>query len=473
MIKKIFATAITLSSLLLANENNNNITVYNNDLRFFDETKNIEIIDKNNSSFIYSNVSPNLISDSVSISLPNNVKLLEQNYKYDLVNYNNILNYYIDKEITFLDYLSNNDFKKSKRILLSVENQNSVIKNLDNQNILTIPSKNIIVNKLPDGMITKPSLIFKTFSQEEFKNTDINLRYLSSGFNWKSDYVITLIGKELIANGWITLNNTTELSLKDYNLKFVSGNINNIDEINYNTRNRVSKSMMMNESLAGSSDMEVKEKSFNGYHIYNIPFKVDIEPRSKKQINFVNFKTTKWEKNNKIDLLDNINNEKYKFNQVISFDNKKENGLGMSLPNGNVRVYGKDLQDNSITFIGSNSIKDIPNNEKVELNIGENFDSVLETKLLDKNDNSYIIEYDLRNNSNEKQTYFIKQKIYNFNYKKIDEKMFYDSLCNKNNEQCEIKDVSHNIIEYKIILNGNENFNFKTMFSNTPLMKLK
>lgn len=467
MIKKIFVTAVTLSSILLANDNN--ITVYNNDLRFFDEIKSIDKIDKDLSSFIYSNVSPNLISDSVSISLPNNVKLLEQNYKYDLVNFNNILQHYIDKEVTFLNYLNSNDFKKTSGILLSVDSQNSVVKNLENDNIQIIPSKNIIINKLPEGMITKPSLIFKTYSKNEIKDTNINLRYLSNGFSWKSDYVFTLVGNELISNGWITLNNTTDLSLKNYNLKFVSGNINNIDDkIRPSVQYLSVKSSK--ERFSNFDKMEVTEKSFNGYHVYNIPFKVDIEPRSKKQINFINFTTTKWEKNNKIFLTDYLNNNKFKFNQVISFDNKKENGIGIPLPSGNVRVYGKDSNDNSLTFIGSNNIKDIPNNEKVEIVIGENFDSVLETKFLEKNDYSYIIEYDIRNNSKEKQTYYIKQNIHNFNQNDYKEKMYYDSLC-KNDEKCSIKNLEHNLIEYKIQLKENEIFNFKTTFSNTPLIK--
>lgn len=476
MFKKIILLSVTLTSILMSSENN--ITVYNDNLRFFDEIKNIDMIEKGLGSFVYENVSPNLISDSVSISLPNNVKILEQNYKYDLVNHNNILKYYIDKEISYFNGLNTKDFStyyekgqgKSKGTLLSVENSYVVIKEKDTNNIISIPSKSIIVDSLPNGMITKPSLIFKTLSNNEYKNNNINLRYLSSGFSWKSDYVFTIIDKELIANGWITLDNNTDLNLNNYNLKFVSGNLNNVDN---NSIEKMRKNVMMAKVSEDSFvETEVKEKSFNGYHIYNIPFKVDIDAKSKKQINFINFKTTEWKKNNVIDIFNGINNNTYKFNQVISFENKIENGLGIPLPSGNVRFYGKDLTDNSISFIGSNNIKDVPKNEKVEISIGENFDSVLETKLIDKNDNKYIIEYEVRNNSNEKQTYTIKQNAYSFDYKKYNTKVYFDSNeCNNN--KCNIKETSFNNLEYEINLNPNEKINFKTTFSNYEIFKTK
>lgn len=470
---KIFTSILVptflLTSNLLSSTIDNNITVYNNDLRFFDETKNINKINKGIDNIIYENISPNLIQDSVSISLNNDIKLLEQNYKFDLVNFNNILKHYINKEIIYIDNTDEKNITKLKAILLSVENNNVVIKDISTNNISLIPSKNVIVDKLPDGMITKPSLIFKTNSENEYNNLNINLKYLSYGFNWKADYVLTLDGDNLISNGWITLTNNTDLFLNNYNLKLVSGNVNNVDTINnYNPRIMKQKNMLAESSMV--RDTVVKENSFSGYHIYTIPFKVDIDAKTQKQINFINFQTKNWNKINKLEL-NNIDTMKYKFNQIIKFENKKEYGLGMRLPEGNVRVYGKNLQDNSLTFIGSNKIENTPENEKIEINIGENFDSVLETTLVENNKNNYIIKYDLRNNSKDEQTYVIKQNIYNFDYNHNYEKMFYESSCIKDNK-CKIKEISHNVIEYELTLNKFDNFNFKTIYSNTNIKRL-
>src|SRR5574344_309778 len=132
---------ILITTNLLSNttSQNNNITIYNDNLRFFDETKKIENINKGIDNIIYDNISTNLIKDSVFISFnKNNIKVLEQDYKFDLVNFNNILQHNINNEITYFD--EDNDKKQTKKrgILLSFEHNNSTIKDIETNNILSI-----------------------------------------------------------------------------------------------------------------------------------------------------------------------------------------------------------------------------------------------------------------------------------------------------------------------------------------------
>lgn len=464
---------ILITTNLLSNttSQNNNITIYNDNLRFFDETKKIENINKGIDNIIYDNISTNLIKDSVFISFnKNNIKVLEQDYKFDLVNFNNILQHNINNEITYFD--EDNDKKQTKKrgILLSFEHNNSTIKDIETNNILSINSKNIIIDKLPNGMITKPSLIFKTNSDNNYQNVDANLKYLSYGFNWKADYIFNIDNETLTSNGMITINNNTDLNFNNYNLKLIAGKINNIDTPKINPR------MMMNRNMALKSldeyDNNVSHQPFNGYHIYQIPFKVDINARTQKQINFINFKTNKWKKINKLSINGNNKIFKNNFNQIITFDNKKENGLGIPLPEGNVRVYGKNPIDNNITFLGSDKIDNTSVNETVEINIGENFDSIFKSTVIESNKNFYLMRYNITNNSNEKQSYFIKQNMYNPEYlEPKDVKMYYNSSCVKD-KKCNIKELSDNVIIYEINLKENEIYNFKTHFSNKEIINI-
>ena len=83
------------------------------------------------------------------------------------------------------------------------------------------------------------------------------------------------------------------------------------------------------------------------------------------------------------------------------FTNKKEFGLGMSLPKGIFRIYKKDAK--SLEFIGEDRIEHTPKNEEVSLTIGNAFDivgqkTVLDRQKLSKNSERQKIEIEIRNN---------------------------------------------------------------------------
>lgn len=458
MTKILGLSVITAVSLIASNVSSNKITIYNNGLALFDEVKKLKTLNSGYNEIIYENVSPNMISDSVSVTLPKNIKLLEQNYKYDLVNHRNILINYIDKEVTYKEYISPEHFVEETGTLLSVENNKAVISSL--KGIKSIPFSYITVKNLPKGMITKPSLVFKTYSSHRMPNKKIGLRYLSNGFNWKADYVATIDGKNLILNSWITLNNTSSVSLENYQLTLLAGEVNRAHKGRINAINSMPRMALRKKEVME----KVKDKSLGGYHVYKIPFNVDIPKKSKKQINFFNASTTNWEKINKITINSYMNGTQIlKFNQVVDFYNKKENGLGMPFPSGVMRFYQKD--DGSTFFIGENRIKDIPKNEKVSVLIGKDFDSVLEFKMDDMKNTNYkqfiSYDYEIRNRSNENKKYEVTQKNPIYNAK--NENMKIDSNC-KESSLCTLEILNDQYIKYTVVLKPESTYKFKTFF---------
>jgi hypothetical protein len=65
--------------------------------------------------------------------------------------------------------------------------------------------------------------------------------------------------------------------------------------------------------------------------------------------------------------------QKLKIGVYVLFDNRKENGLGMPLPKGIVRVYKQDKSGNA-QFIGEDRIDHTPKNEEIHLKLGDAFD---------------------------------------------------------------------------------------------------
>ena len=60
----------------------------------------------------------------------------------------------------------------------------------------------------------------------------------------------------------------------------------------------------------------------------------------------------------------------------VHFENKKDEGLGMPMPAGKVRVYKIDPADDTLEFIGEDLIAHTPRNETVRIKLGEAFDVV-------------------------------------------------------------------------------------------------
>jgi len=89
----------------------------------------------------------------------------------------------------------------------------------------------------------------------------------------------------------------------------------------------------------------------------------------------------------------------------LLFRNDKASRLGIPLPKGVVRVYKRD-KDESLQFVGENSIDHTPRDEKVRLMLGEAFDVVGDRKQTDWkaiSGNTYEAAYEiaLRNHKKE------------------------------------------------------------------------
>jgi hypothetical protein len=68
---------------------------------------------------------------------------------------------------------------------------NGMVIKADDGRILLNPSGEISVDSLPDGLISKPTLLWDIDAQKAGANT-VELSYLTQGISWKCDYVLAL-----------------------------------------------------------------------------------------------------------------------------------------------------------------------------------------------------------------------------------------------------------------------------------------
>ena len=112
----------------------------------------------------------------------------------------------------------------------------------------------------------------------------------------------------------------------------------------------------------------------------------------------------------------------------LRFKNAKDVGLGIPLPSGRVRVSKLDPADQSLEFVGEDTIDHTPKDETVMVQLGSAFDVVGERKQVDfKIDTSRKqmeeeIEIALRNHKEQPVEVIVKENLYRWSNWKIVQK---------------------------------------------------
>jgi len=411
---------LALSLILSAQDYNRkeiNLTIYNSNLGVVKDLREINI-DKGTTEIKLSDVAKLIDPTSVHIKLDGNI--LEQNYQYDLVSTDKILQKYIDRDINLIDEDGNLISGK----LLSVYGGQYVIQN-PNGGLTLIPNIDkykIKVESLPEGLITKPTLVWLVQSNNSGKK-DVEVTYQTGGLSWSAEYVVLLNENDtkLDLNSWVSINNRSGASYKDANLKLIAGDLNLV-------RSRDYPNMIKAQYDAGvmmEAAPQFEEKSFFEYHIYDLQRKTNVLDNETKQIAL--FESENVSINKKYLYLSGSK----KVGVYVEFKNSSENNLGIPMPKGKVRVYKSDGE--SPQFIGEDMIDHTPKNEKLSLKIGEAFDITAEEKMTDSRKitnkiNEQDYEITIKNRKEEAisvniEKYFgLNWKITssNFDFKKVD-----------------------------------------------------
>ncbi len=348
------------------------VTVYNSNLGVVKDLRTIDI-KSGTSQIAITDVAQFIDPTSVHIDL--NGEVLEQNYQYDLVSLDKILQKYIDKDIQLIG--ENSELIEGK--LLSSFGGQIVLQKKEG-GLLMLPNLSkyrFSVGNLPEGLITKPTLLWKVNSPKRGKQ-DVEISYQTSGMNWHAEYVAVLNSDDtkLDLNSWVSIENKSGTTYKDATLKLVAGDVNLVKDqqrVNYQPQEVMVKSM-------GVSQPQFQEKEFFEYHIYNLQRPTTLANNETKQISLFETSGVKAVKkffyNGGRNYYSSNASQTGKVDVVVEFENKEANNMGMPMPKGKVRMYKSDGK--TLEFIGEDLIDHTPKNEKVRLKLGQAFDVVVE-----------------------------------------------------------------------------------------------
>ncbi|MCP3952666.1 MAG: DUF4139 domain-containing protein [Desulfobacterales bacterium] len=305
--------------------------------------------------------------------------VIEQNYEYDLMDADKLLDKYVGKEIKIIDPACSKQTASCGEIaaLLLSNNRGQVFK-IDGKIYLGYPGIRVLP-KLPEALIATPTLTWKYHNRLKAKQA-LEVTYLTREINWKADYVLALNRTENQADlsGWVTIDNKSGATYRNAGLKLVAGSPHAVE-------NRPDQQVYAAESrLAVAAQPAFRESELFEYHVYNLQGKTDLKHKQTKQIKLLDAAPVKVVKKLEVRGLQHFYWRPYgqaarrvPVVVYIQFDNTGPNKLGRPLPAGIVRLYKADTDD-SYQFIGEDRIVHTPKKETVKLRVGEAFDVVAE-----------------------------------------------------------------------------------------------
>ncbi len=398
------------------------LTVYNQDFGLVKDVRIMEL--KEGESIIKVSDIAALIEPATvhfkSLTAPDAVIIKEQNFEYDLISPEKLLSKYIGKQIRIRQYIDGRE-KVLEGVLLSAPSgvvvprqggypayeglsypeMGSGIVLQTKEGIILRPEGQVELPSLPEGLISKPELLWSIICEKGGKHT-VELSYLTRGLNWKADYVAVVNQTDDKADltGWVTLTNTSGTTYENAKLKLIAGDVRRVRP----TLPGYAAEGMGPALSARAVEVGFEERAFFEYHLYTLRYPTTLKENETKQISFIEAPQVKVKK---VFVFDTPRYQAYwwisssprstaeeKVKVKIELENRKENNLGIPLPKGIVRVYKAD-QDGSLQFIGEDEIDHTPKDEKLRLYIGDAFDLKGDKKRIDYEDLGNFFEYEM------------------------------------------------------------------------------
>ncbi|HKV05498.1 MAG TPA: DUF4139 domain-containing protein [Candidatus Acidoferrales bacterium] len=409
------------------------VTVYNSNLALVRDVRQIHL-QSGMYPLRFEDVAASIMPATVhfrSLTDPARLSVVEQNYEYDLLDPQKLLEKYVGREVTVTHTEVAGDMKKlvaAKALLLADNNGGTVWKIGDE---IVTNAQPYSFPDLPGNLYSRPTLVW-TLDNRGAGAQRVEASYLTNNMNWNADYVLNVSRNEKTADldGWVTLVNNSGAAYANAKLQLVAGEV-------HRTELPSNAGVFSREMVAAAAPAvkQFQQEGFSEYHLYTLERRTSIQNNESKQISLLAATNISVEKYLSVEGQSYYYRNPQGIGNAIPqpvkvyyrFRNDEKSSLGMPLPAGTVRVYQADSKGGT-QFAGEDTISHTPKDEAVRIYVGNAFDVVCERKQTDYKKlaaNLYEMEYQitLRNHKDGPVTVEVREpvggdwEVVNSNYK--------------------------------------------------------
>jgi len=390
------------------------VTIYNSNLGLVKDLRVLRL-PKGRSELRFMDVATAIMPASVrirSLSDADGLNILEQNYEYDLLSPQKLMDKYVGKEVKLYQ---KNPYSEREEVVTAtlLSNNNGPVFKIGNEITYGHPGR-VIFPELPESLIASPTLVWLLENSREKPHT-VEATYLTGGIGWRADYVMTLNERDDAADlgGWVTIANNSGATYPNAAVKLVAGDVNRVPDEAQPLRRGKTVSM-----AAAAPAPQFREEGLLEYHMYTLQRPSTIKDNQSKQISLLSAADIPVRKELLLSgaayyyqgAYNGDIAKKQKIGVYIELENREKNHLGMPLPKGTVRVYKKD-SDKSLQFVGEDVIDHTPRDEKVRIKLGEAFDVVADKRQTDwkkRANDSYEAAYEVSIRNHKKEAVVVR-----------------------------------------------------------------
>ena len=174
--------------------------------------------------------------------------MLEQNYQYDLLNPQKLLEKYVGRTVTV--YRTNPATGVEDAVSAEVLSVNGgTILRIGDEITFNYPGR-FGFPEVPENLIAQPTLLWQLDAPGGSQQVEVT--YLTNNLNWKSDYVMVLNEDDDAASltGWVTLTNQSGTTYEGAELQLVAGDV---QRVSGGMRLEAARGLMMADAMVQES----------------------------------------------------------------------------------------------------------------------------------------------------------------------------------------------------------------------------
>jgi hypothetical protein len=354
------------------------VTIYNESLALIREERDVKL-NAGRNLLALREVSGQIKPETASLRSLSGARLslLEQNFDFDLLTPQKLLDKYVGKSVTVVRTTEQTGKETSEQATVLAANDGIVLKYADRVETGLPANARIVYGDVPATLRDRPTLVVELESDKAGAQR-AELAYLSGGLSWQADYVATLAEDEkaLTLAGWVTLTNKSGAAYQNARLQLVAGEVNRVRE-----NLRMVQPMPAPVTATGAPAAPMAREELFEYHLYTLGRPTTLRDQQTKQVALLSASRVPVRKEYRMEGSSYWYNEDSKTPELgdkrgvevfIEFVNK-DGDLGVPLPMGTVRVYKSDKQGSPL-FVGEDRIDHTPKNDTVRLKLGKAFD---------------------------------------------------------------------------------------------------
>ncbi len=181
-------------------------------------------LDAGANTLAFEGVSARMIPSSALVRAESGIRVLEQNFEFDLITPQTLLQRSVGKTIRVIRThpTTGEDVIEPAEVLAA--GQGTVLR-IGDRIETGVPGR-LVFDSIPEGLRAEPALLLEVDSAAALER-ELQLAYLTDGLKWRAEYVVELDpkGDKLDLSAWASLSNSTGTAFSDADVQLVAGDV--------------------------------------------------------------------------------------------------------------------------------------------------------------------------------------------------------------------------------------------------------